>query len=1156
MFRRILAVMLSAVLCLSVLTPAAVFAETGEEEQIFQVPEALKGANLGPKAVASASSVDAANYTIECMNDGVAGTGFGGSWCNDPSNSPMGSDCWAQLTWDAPITFNLISLYTVENYELGEYTIQYDQKGKWVDLLKVVNNSESRRDHAFDTKITTDKLRIKCLKGVYNSVDQMHFARITEIEVYDAVATTPAAILDYASSHLELGDLSAVTERITLPDNTLEETVSISWRSLTPDIVDAKGYVFRPDYGGGDAVGTLMATFHSAGKTLEKEYKVTVKQLPEDPILVKQILDQLSIENQDAVVTNLVLPAKDENGYTEITWKSETPEFITDDGKIMRDAENPVSAVLTATVHKRDTQESKQFNLNILPTLQPLETQTVETWRPAEFTFESDITYGTPYLDVQIDVVFEGPNGERMVMPGFWYEGNLWKVRFSPTCVGEWKFSVICTDTANRGLHGRNGTINCIPYEGSEPIYQHGFVHAEPGKRYLTYADGTPFFYISDCGWFALSYKTPLNSTNAPQLGSSAFKSWMDLRKKQGYNGFRTNFFIGLGGDVDSRGNRNEVGYPWMRGLLKTQESSGTGNDNGENAQHLWSISTFDGIDGTVWKASDAKYPQWIQVDYEAMKEISSARVLFAREDTWDFELQASNDGVNYTRIAGTEPGVGTVLNYRFEEEGEPAGQEQSGSFTGKEFKIVFDQSVNARYYRLLINGCASGKEASVGELCLYDKDGNVLNNSNYFRDMNPEYFKNTDQKIQYIANLGLVADLGLDWGRAIQPGSVEQYKQFARYMIARYGAYPTIWHTAGEAATGPIRPWIEVAKYTKEIDPYDRVNTIHNRVDNPDYGKYTEDLSWHDMTYSQSGHGRTEVIDTAYWEGLYNRTPVKPFIEGELIFENINGHPTKNTVESYWKVVMAGSMGFGYSAEGLWQSTIDYDQWHQVWGEKPIPWYVALCKEGGRRLPLMKKFMEDLSWWELAPDGKAIDWNNAPKGIPSPYQKSNLDRSVVVAYMPSCTARYNGTVNVRPGGVYTAKWYDTRTGEYTLISDQIEVGADGKYTMPAQPDNNLDWAFVISLNTKNTQLYQNVTFDRISQEQPYEVTQDLHLIQDSAITWESSNSQVIDASSGKVTPQTKDTQVLLIARIQTEAGVDEKQFPVTVKARTEDGGM
>ncbi len=144
-------------------------------------------------------------------------------------------------------------------------------------------------------------------------------------------------------------------------------------------------------------------------------------------------------------------------------------------------------------------------------------------WRVAELTFCSDLGYTDCLNDVDLDVLFTHSNGTSLKVPAFWRGTNHWMVRFTPTLSGEWTFETICSDKSNKGLHEQAGSLNCKEYQGDLAIYQHGFVKTDPGKRYFTYADGTPFFYLGDTHW------------NIPVNSLENFKTIIDKRIEQGF---------------------------------------------------------------------------------------------------------------------------------------------------------------------------------------------------------------------------------------------------------------------------------------------------------------------------------------------------------------------------------------------------------------------------------------------------------------------------------------------------------------------------------------------------------------------------------------------------------------------------------------------
>ena len=130
----------------------------------------------------------------------------------------------------------------------------------------------------------------------------------------------------------------------------------------------------------------------------------------------------------------------------------------------------------------------------------PEQTLTAETWVANEISFESEKIYSDPFNDVDVELHLFG-NGRLYKIPGFWDGGNEWKIRFVCPSAGTWYYKTVCTDTENTSLDGRTGKVICSEYSGEHDIYKHGFVTTNAAKKYFTYDDGTPFFYLGDTHW-------------------------------------------------------------------------------------------------------------------------------------------------------------------------------------------------------------------------------------------------------------------------------------------------------------------------------------------------------------------------------------------------------------------------------------------------------------------------------------------------------------------------------------------------------------------------------------------------------------------------------------------------------------------------------
>ncbi len=183
---------------------------------------------------------------------------------------------------------------------------------------------------------------------------------------------------------------------------------------------------------------------------------------------------------------------------------------------------------------------------SVTPTPQPdIDPSTVdvitETWVATELTFETDSKKDpTPNFYTIMDAVFTNKNtGTTITVPSFWYEDNIFKVRFAPTEYGVWEYKTVCE--TDEKLNGKTGTIGANEYKGNLEIYKHGFVKVDPNKKYFVYADGTPFFYLGDTHWNMLTEEFDEAGDRAGNIQTdSHFKYIVDKRVEQGFTVYQS----------------------------------------------------------------------------------------------------------------------------------------------------------------------------------------------------------------------------------------------------------------------------------------------------------------------------------------------------------------------------------------------------------------------------------------------------------------------------------------------------------------------------------------------------------------------------------------------------------------------------------------
>lgn len=165
----------------------------------------------------------------------------------------------------------------------------------------------------------------------------------------------------------------------------------------------------------------------------------------------------------------------------------------------------------------------------------------VQTWMMTELKFESSNDYSSGGSEeINLEVVFTHPKtGESFVRPAFWDGGKTFIVRFAPTKEGRWKWKASCLE--DKSLDGLQGSLKCAEYDGDLAIYQHGFVKSEPGKKYLVYADGTPFFYLGDTHWGMYTEEIDEKGPHAGSIDTdSHFKYIVDRRVEQGFTVYQS----------------------------------------------------------------------------------------------------------------------------------------------------------------------------------------------------------------------------------------------------------------------------------------------------------------------------------------------------------------------------------------------------------------------------------------------------------------------------------------------------------------------------------------------------------------------------------------------------------------------------------------
>lgn len=115
----------------------------------------------------------------------------------------------------------------------------------------------------------------------------------------------------------------------------------------------------------------------------------------------------------------------------------------------------------------------------------------VPEWSVHEIALSAAREYGNPYTDVEVSATFTGPDGAMIRVRGFWDGGRGFKIRFTPTVPGEWRFAITSIPKGD-GLTRSGSFLATQPRPGS-----HGFLRQDAQYPWtFSFDDETRLFML------------------------------------------------------------------------------------------------------------------------------------------------------------------------------------------------------------------------------------------------------------------------------------------------------------------------------------------------------------------------------------------------------------------------------------------------------------------------------------------------------------------------------------------------------------------------------------------------------------------------------------------------------------------------------------
>jgi len=348
------------------------------------------------------------------------------------------------------------------------------------------------------------------------------------------------------------------------------------------------------------------------------------------------------------------------------------------------------------------------------------------------------------------------------------------------------------------------------------------------------------------------------------------------------------------------------------------------------------------------------------------------------------------------------------------------------------------------------------------------------------------DYWDHVDYIVNKAASLGLVIGFLPTWGRywhdKIKDGqpifTEANAETYGEWVGKRYKDAPLIWILGGDrgidndSQRAVIRA---MARGLRRGDGGNHLMTLHPPGGNGSSTWFHED-DWLDFNMRQNGHGPEFTKHYSQTRADYDRTPVKPVVDGEPIYEDhpvsFNpkdfGHSIAADVRRplYWDL-FGGACGHTYGNHAVWQM---WQPSREPINSPLMPWFEAIHQPGAMQMQFARRLLESRPFLTRVPDDSVIVTDRVPTSVPGAGRyhfaaTRDTDGTYAMVYAP-VGRRFTVHLDKIAGPTVKAWWFNPRNGEATAIGEFPHAGE--RDFMPPEPGEYLDWVLVLDDAAKN----------------------------------------------------------------------------------------
>ncbi|MHB8956714.1 MAG: glycoside hydrolase family 140 protein [Pirellulaceae bacterium] len=342
------------------------------------------------------------------------------------------------------------------------------------------------------------------------------------------------------------------------------------------------------------------------------------------------------------------------------------------------------------------------------------------------------------------------------------------------------------------------------------------------------------------------------------------------------------------------------------------------------------------------------------------------------------------------------------------------------------------------------------------------------------------DYWDHVDYIVQKANSLGIVVGFlptwgdkwNKKWGTGPEIFTPDNAAAYGQWLGTRYRDAQLVWILGGDrpVENDTHREIIRrMAQGLRQGDGGAHLYTFHP-TGGSGSAQYFHDAPWLDFNMRQNGHVAefTKRYDQTRVD--YDRTPVKPVLDGEPIYED---HPVSfNAAEFghsiaadvrrplYWDL-FGGACGHTYGHHSVWQ----------MWSpdKDPInnplmPWFDALEQPGAAQMQYGRWLIESRPFGKRIPDPSVIITDRVATSIPGAGRyhfeaTRDADGAYAMVYAPVGRA-FRVRMDVIRGAQVNAWWFNPRDGTATAIGTFANQGE--REFMPPDRGEMLDWVLVL----------------------------------------------------------------------------------------------